>query len=109
MDFQGAKREVEKALELDEKYVKAWARKGDIEFLQKEYHKAMDSYQKGLNLEPGNKLCSDGLNKTYQMVNSNAVGVYRFIYIYMFSSLYFGSSFLFKLCCLYIIQKYNCE
>lgn len=74
MDFQGAKREVEKALELDEKYVKAWARKGDIEFLQKEYHKAMDSYQKGLNLEPGNKLCSDGLNKTYQMVNSNAGG-----------------------------------
>jgi hypothetical protein len=45
MDFQGAKRAVDKALELDKKYVKAWARKGDIEFLQKEYHKAMDSYQ----------------------------------------------------------------
>ena len=29
----------EKALDLDPKYVKAIARKGDIEFLRKEYHK----------------------------------------------------------------------
>lgn len=35
MDFQGAKKAVDKALELDAKYVKAWARKGDIEILQK--------------------------------------------------------------------------
>jgi hypothetical protein len=45
------------------RYVKAWARKGDIEYLQKEYHKAMDSYQKGLEIEDGNKLCRDGLDK----------------------------------------------
>ena len=38
MDFQGAKTACERALELDPKYVKAIARKGDIEFLQKEYH-----------------------------------------------------------------------
>ena len=51
------------ALELDPKYVKAWARKGDIEFLMKEFHKAMESYQKGLAIEEGNKLCKDGLQK----------------------------------------------
>lgn len=34
------------ALELDPKYVKAWAKKGDIEFFMKEYHKALDSYKK---------------------------------------------------------------
>jgi stress-induced-phosphoprotein 1 len=46
MDFQGAMREVEKALELDPKYVKAWAKKGDIHFFLKEFHKAKDSYEK---------------------------------------------------------------
>lgn len=33
------------ALQLDSKYVKAWAKKGDIEFFMKEYHKALDSYK----------------------------------------------------------------
>ena len=37
--FQGASSACEKALDLDPKYVKAIARKGDIEFLRKEYHK----------------------------------------------------------------------
>ena len=36
------------AIELDPKYVKAWAKKGDIEFFMKEYHRAMESYKKGL-------------------------------------------------------------
>ena len=39
MDFNGAKKHIEKAIELDPKYVKAWARKGDIEVLMKENHK----------------------------------------------------------------------
>lgn len=30
---------------MDSKYVKAWAKKGDIEFFMKEYHKALDSYK----------------------------------------------------------------
>jgi stress-induced-phosphoprotein 1 len=63
-DFNGAKNQVEKSLELDDKYVKAWAKKGDIEFFMKEYHKALDSYKTGLKLEPDNKLCKDGLAKT---------------------------------------------
>jgi stress-induced-phosphoprotein 1 len=36
MDFAGAKMHIEKAIEIDPKYVKAWARKGDIEVLIKE-------------------------------------------------------------------------
>ena len=35
MDFNGAKRAVEKSLELDPKYVKAWAKKGDVECMMK--------------------------------------------------------------------------
>jgi stress-induced-phosphoprotein 1 len=69
MDFNGAKREVEKALELDPKYVKAWSRKGDIEIVMKEFHKAMDSYQMGLDLDPSNATCKQGLSKVRQQIN----------------------------------------
>lgn len=69
MDFNGAKREVEKAIELDPKYTKAWARKGDIEFVMKEFHKSMDSYKKGLEIEPDNATCKEGLRKVTQQIN----------------------------------------
>jgi stress-induced-phosphoprotein 1 len=69
MDFNGAKREVEKAIELDPKYVKAWARKGDIEVVMKENHKAQDSYKMGLNLDPNNTTCKEGLRKVMQLIN----------------------------------------
>lgn len=67
--FNDAKKMVEKSLELDRNYVKAWAKKGDIEFYMKEYHKAMDSYRAGLQIEPDNALCRDGLRKVTEKVN----------------------------------------
>jgi len=72
MDFNGAKREIEVALDLDPQYVKAWARKGDIEVVMKENHKAMESYKKGLMLDPTNTACKDGLRKVSQTINSSA-------------------------------------
>lgn len=69
-DFNGAKAQVEKSIELDKNYVKAWAKKGDIEFFMKEYHKAMDSYRVGLQIEPDNKLCREGLAKVQSKVQS---------------------------------------
>lgn len=74
-DFNGARAAVEKSLEKDPKYVKAWAKKGDIEFFMKEYHKAIDSYRNGLQIEPGNSLCQKGLEKTqYQIAALNQSG-----------------------------------
>ena len=75
MDFNGAKREIEKALDLDPKYVKAWARKADIEVLMKENHKAMESYKKGLALDPSNKSCREGLQKVMTMVNQGSANM----------------------------------
>lgn len=69
MLFNDAKRAVEKSLELDPKYVKAWAKKGDIEFFMKEYHKALESYKTGLGLESDNTLCKQGLQKTMMKIN----------------------------------------
>merc|ERR1712151_1005139 len=69
MDFNGAKREIDVALEQDPKYVKAWTRKGDIEVLMKENHKAMESYRNGLQFEPENSACKEGLRKVTTMIN----------------------------------------
>mmetsp|Transcript_20471 Transcript_20471/g.15096 ORF Transcript_20471/g.15096 Transcript_20471/m.15096 type:complete len:558 (-) Transcript_20471:2736-4409(-) len=72
--FNDAKREVEKAIELDRTYVKAWAKKGDIEFFMKEYHRALDSYRAGLQLEPENTLCKQGLIKVQQKIAEENAG-----------------------------------
>mmetsp|Transcript_5855 Transcript_5855/g.6538 ORF Transcript_5855/g.6538 Transcript_5855/m.6538 type:complete len:582 (-) Transcript_5855:318-2063(-) len=69
MDFNGAKREIEVALDLDPKYVKAWTRKGDIEMLMKENHKALESYKKGLGIDPTNAACKEGIKKVTAMIN----------------------------------------
>ncbi|CAM9439347.1 unnamed protein product [Pylaiella littoralis] len=71
-DFNAAKATCEKALELDSKYVKAWAKKGDIEFFMKEYHKALDSYKMGLTVESNNPLCVDGVKKTTTKINESS-------------------------------------
>mmetsp|Transcript_23699 Transcript_23699/g.39551 ORF Transcript_23699/g.39551 Transcript_23699/m.39551 type:complete len:561 (-) Transcript_23699:335-2017(-) len=72
--FNDAKKMVEKSLELDKTYVKAWAKKGDIEFFMKEYHKSMESYKAGLALEPDNLLCKQGLQKTVMKINEGSEG-----------------------------------
>lgn len=69
-DFQGAKVNCEKALDIDPSYVKAIAKKGDIEFLSKEYHKALDSYKQGLKIEPENAACKQGLAKVTSAINA---------------------------------------
>jgi stress-induced-phosphoprotein 1 len=72
MDFNGAKTHIEKAIEIDPKYVKAWARKGDIEVLIKENHKALESYKTGLEIDSTNVACREGLQKVTQMINYGA-------------------------------------
>lgn len=67
--FNDAKREVEKSLELDRTYVKAWAKKGDIETYMKEYHKALDSYRAGLQLDPNSTLCKQGIQTVTMKIN----------------------------------------
>ena len=72
MDFNGATTHIKKAIELDPKYVKAWARKGDIEVLMKENHKALESYKTGLELDSTNTACKEGLRKVTAMINYGA-------------------------------------
>ena len=69
-NFAAAKQACEKALDLDPTYVKAIAKKGDLEVLMKEYHKALETYKKGLAIEPANAACKAGLQKVTHAINS---------------------------------------
>lgn len=61
--LRSAQRQIETALDLDPQYVKAWARKGDIEMYMKEFHKAQELYKKGRMLDLENAACKEGLRK----------------------------------------------
>ena len=63
-----ALKDAEKAIEIDPEFVKAWARKGTCHTLQKEYHKAMEAFEKGLSIDADNKECKDGQAKTIALI-----------------------------------------
>jgi stress-induced-phosphoprotein 1 len=45
MEFNDALKDAEKCLQIDPNFVKAYARKGTIHHLMKEYHKALNAYE----------------------------------------------------------------
>jgi len=63
-DFPNALKAAEKALELDPKFFKALAKKGNAHFGMREYHKALDTFKSGIQQDPDNKEFSEGLSKT---------------------------------------------
>ena len=75
MDFNGAKTAVDAALDLDPKYVKAYARKGDIHKLMKENHKALEAYRAGLSVEPDNKACREGVSTITALINAGSANM----------------------------------
>merc|ERR1711871_1155967 len=56
------------------KYLKAWTRKGAVEYFMKEYKQAMDSYKAGLAIDPSDASCKEGLQRTTNAVNTGAGG-----------------------------------
>jgi stress-induced-phosphoprotein 1 len=61
-----------KCLELDPTFVKGWARKGTCHQMMKEYHKAIEAFDKGLNLDPSSRECNDGKMKTVGLINATS-------------------------------------
>jgi len=57
MEPTTALKDADKCLELDPKFVKAYARKGTCHHLMKEYHKAMKAFEDGLKIDPASKDC----------------------------------------------------
>lgn len=63
-----ALKDCDKVLELDEKYIKAYVRKGGIHFIMKEYHKCLEVYETGLKHDPTSRELKQGLMKTQRQV-----------------------------------------
>ena len=68
MEFTYALKDAEKCLQLDPNFVKAYLRKGTCHHFMKEYHKALDSFDKGLKLDPENKELKEAKLKTMQAI-----------------------------------------
>jgi len=64
---QGLK-DADKAVEIDKTFVKAWVRKGTCHQMMKEYHKALEAFDKGLALDPNSKECMEGKMKTANLI-----------------------------------------
>lgn len=72
--FNEAKADCDKSLALDPKYVKAWSRLAAIQCFMKEFHKAMESYQKGIDIDPENVDCKEGLQRVVGIIQQNQSG-----------------------------------
>ena len=68
MEFGRAKENYEIALKKDPSFIKAYHKKGDCHFMMKEYHKALECFEKGLKLDPNNEFCKAGIQKTQQLI-----------------------------------------
>lgn len=62
------------ALSLDPKYVKAWARLGNVHFFLKEYNKAMDAFKAGLEVDEANPDCQEGYGRTVMKIQAASTG-----------------------------------
>jgi stress-induced-phosphoprotein 1 len=65
-------KDAEKCISIDPKFVKAYLRKGTCHHFLKEYHKALDTYDKGLKLDSENKELKEARLKTMQAIQMGA-------------------------------------
>jgi len=55
MEWQLALKDADRCVEMDPTFVKGWSRKGGIHFFLKEYHRALEAYDRILKLDPHNE------------------------------------------------------
>jgi stress-induced-phosphoprotein 1 len=65
-------KDADKCVQMDPSVPKAWARKGTSHHMLKEFHKALEAFDKGLKLDPSNKDCLEGKAKTTQAIQTGA-------------------------------------
>eukprot|EP01088_Endostelium_zonatum_P019005 TRINITY_DN635_c0_g1_i1.p1 TRINITY_DN635_c0_g1~~TRINITY_DN635_c0_g1_i1.p1 ORF type:complete len:584 (+),score=193.96 TRINITY_DN635_c0_g1_i1:81-1832(+) len=73
-EYKMAENDCDKCLELDPNFVKAYSRKGTVQFLMKQYHKALETYDKGLKLDAENAELTEGVNRTLEAIDRQQNG-----------------------------------
>lgn len=71
--FAGEK-DADKCIELKPDFAKGYSRKAHVQFFMKEYEKAMETYQKGLEFDPQNQELKDGVQRCQQSINKFMMG-----------------------------------
>ncbi|XP_071704174.1 hsp70-Hsp90 organizing protein-like [Rutidosis leptorrhynchoides] len=67
--MQEGLKDAEKCIELDPKLAVGYIRKGEILFFWKQYDKALETYQKGLNTDPEDNELLDGVSCCIRKIN----------------------------------------
>jgi stress-induced-phosphoprotein 1 len=67
-EFNYAMKDCDESLALNPNFVKSYIRKANLEVVTKQYHKAIETFDKALKIEPDNFEAKEGLQKTMNMV-----------------------------------------
>jgi len=67
-EFNYAVKDCDESLALNPTYVKSYIRKANLEHVTKQYHKAIETFDKALKLEPDNFEAKEGLQKTLNSI-----------------------------------------
>jgi len=73
-EYKLAEADCDKSLELNPNFVKAYTRKGTCQYFMKQYHKCLETYDKGLKIEPDNQELIDGTKRTLDAINRQQSG-----------------------------------
>ncbi|XP_039067637.1 hsp70-Hsp90 organizing protein 1-like [Hibiscus syriacus] len=67
-------KDAEKCIELDPTFSKGYTRKGAVQFFMKEYDRALETYQEGLEHDPNNQELLDGVRRCVEQINKASRG-----------------------------------
>lgn len=68
MEFGRAVSDFDKCITIDPNFIKAYGKKGDAHMAMKEFHKALETYEKGMKIDGNNQECKDGYQKCYMKI-----------------------------------------
>ena len=71
LNMGDAVKDANEAIKLDPTYVKAYSRRATCEYFSKEYHKALATYQKILDIDESNEEAQKGLQRVARVIEGN--------------------------------------
>jgi len=70
-EYRLAIKDADECIKLKPDFVKGWIRKAHSHYFVKEYEKALEAYDKGMQLEPNNQEMTDGVQRTLNAMTAS--------------------------------------